>query len=275
MLIGAVALGLFLNSSLASGAIGSISASDYHSLTFSPNDPNVIFFGYHNGLMRSNDGGRTWQSVMDKANFDAMGAGIGGSNPSQFYIAGHNVFQVSSDGGSTWQAMPTTGLPSTDFHGFAMSPGNPKQMYMYIASSGLFGSADSGQNWQQINTQLPGDIMSLSAGKGNPSVLYATSMGSGLTSSTDGGKSWNNSSLGGVVAVAADPTSAGTVYASARDGLYKSTNSGTSWNKLPFVGSNVILIGVSPAKPGVVEVVGIKGRQGMVYRSEDGGNTWK
>ena len=32
-------------------AIGVLQTSDFHSLAFSPTDPNVVFFGHHNGIM--------------------------------------------------------------------------------------------------------------------------------------------------------------------------------------------------------------------------------
>src|SRR5437867_13301072 len=49
------------NGNSNSGAISVLQAPDYHALAFSPDDPNEMFFGYHNGIKRINDGGRTWQ----------------------------------------------------------------------------------------------------------------------------------------------------------------------------------------------------------------------
>lgn len=33
--------------------------ADFHALAFGPTEPDVVFFGHHNGVMRSQDGGRT------------------------------------------------------------------------------------------------------------------------------------------------------------------------------------------------------------------------
>src|SRR5712691_8758694 len=41
--------------STPSGAIATLQTLDYHALVLSPTDPNVVFFGHHNGLMRSDD----------------------------------------------------------------------------------------------------------------------------------------------------------------------------------------------------------------------------
>ena len=40
-------------------AIGVFEAGDFHTLALSANDPNLVFFGHHNGITRSTDGGRT------------------------------------------------------------------------------------------------------------------------------------------------------------------------------------------------------------------------
>ncbi len=54
---------LFLRSSSGSGApsavLATLDTSDQHALVFSPAGPNVVFFGHHNGIMRSDDAGRT------------------------------------------------------------------------------------------------------------------------------------------------------------------------------------------------------------------------
>src|SRR5438094_598024 len=63
------------------GAIGTLKASDYHSLTFGPGNSNVLFFGHHDGIMGSTDGGRTWRAVVDKRNFDAMNIAFNRNNP--------------------------------------------------------------------------------------------------------------------------------------------------------------------------------------------------
>ena len=74
--------------------------------------------------------------------------------------------------------------------------------------------------------------------------------------------------------VAVDPSSPQTLYSGGDNGLYKSTNPGASWNKLGFPGANVAVVAVNPKQPNVVLVVALKDREGLVYRSEDGGASW-
>ncbi len=75
----------------SSGAIATLETSDFHSLSFSPTDPNLAYFGHHNGLLRSTDGGYHWAPLIAKSNFDAMGMAINRTNGQQIFLAGPNV----------------------------------------------------------------------------------------------------------------------------------------------------------------------------------------
>jgi photosystem II stability/assembly factor-like uncharacterized protein len=261
-------------------AISALHTADFHALAFSPQDPNVVFFGHHNGVMRSDDGGRAWRPLVDRPNFDAMGLGVS-RNPHAIYLAGHDVFQVSVDGGTSWQPVAHN-LPGTDIHGFAMSPDDARNLFAFVIGQGVFESTDAGRSWQrligQVPGQMPGDVMALAAAGGSPETLYAGSMRSGVLRSTDGGKSWAPSSNGlgsrAVMALAVDPSDAQTIYAGIEGGLSRSTDGGATWSKLPFPGDNAVALALSPTQPNVVLAITVKNREGLVYRSEDGGQSW-
>ncbi|MBI3979697.1 MAG: hypothetical protein HY331_16065 [Chloroflexi bacterium] len=263
-------------------AISVLRTDDFHALAFHPADPNVVFFGHHNGLMRSDDGGKSWRALVQRRNFDAMGLAISSTHPQQIYLAGHDVFQWSSDGGASWKPVAHN-LSGTDIHGFAASPDDPNRLYAFVNGVGAFQSADTGMAWQRLGGQLPGDVMALAAAGGNPETLYAASMRSGVLRSADGGRSWSPATNGldarPVLTLAVDPSARQTVYAGADGGLFKSTDGGSTWQRLPFPGDNAIAVAVSPARPSVLLAIAVKARsaadrEGRVYRSEDGGLTW-
>jgi len=135
--------------------------SDFHALAFAPADPDVAFFGHHDGVMRTQDGGRTWKPMVEQRGFDAMGMAASRADARVLYVAGHDVLQSSADGGATWQPVRHN-LPGTDIHSFAMSPDDPDRLYAFVNGGGLFGSLNGGQIWQQLG-QMPPDVMALSA----------------------------------------------------------------------------------------------------------------
>lgn len=256
--------------------ISVLRTEDYHSLVFSPNDPNIVFFGHHDGIMSSDDDGKTWQQLVSRPNFDAMSLAFSYNNSQLMYLAGHDIFQVSRDGGVTWSPMQNN-LPGTDIHGFTVSPEDPQRLFAYVYGAGFLRSSNVGLTWEKLSTQLPSDIMALAASGGNPETLYAGSMAKGLFRSTDGGQNWasvKGLGSGGIMAIAVDPRMPKTVYAGGEVGLYKSTDGGDSWTKLDFPGRNIAALAISPAQPGLLLVINVAGGKGEVYRSEDGGMTW-
>jgi len=214
-------------------------------------------------------------ALVDRPNFDAMGIAVSHVNAQQIYIAGHNVFQSSADGGASWQPVAHN-LPGSDIHGFTISPDDSHHLYAFVAGQGGFQSIDSGRTWHPFSGSLPQDVMGLAATNAPP-TLYANSMSQGILRSADAGQSWTPIANGpsNVFTLAVDPSARLTIYAGGDGGLYKSADSGATWSKLPFPATNVVTLAISPAQPNVVLAVSVQGQQGLVYRSEDGGQSWR
>ncbi|MGH3717188.1 MAG: WD40/YVTN/BNR-like repeat-containing protein, partial [Micromonosporaceae bacterium] len=102
----------------APSAWATLGTADVHSLAFDPADASHLYFGHHNGLLESRDGGRTWQpGALSGA--DAMNVRAGGGDLIQ--IAGHEVYLESRDGGQSWGPVPND-LPGLDLHAFVVDP---------------------------------------------------------------------------------------------------------------------------------------------------------
>ena len=118
-------------------------------------------------------------------------------------------------------------------------------------------------------------------------VLYMGGDVCGVYKSEDHGRTWRLSNKGladyGVYSLAVDRTAPDTVYASTEGGLCKSTDSGEQWRLLPNTGKkelritgergrSVRSIAVDPADGKIVYAASPAGK---VYKSADGGETWK
>jgi photosystem II stability/assembly factor-like uncharacterized protein len=83
--------------------ISKLSTADFHSLAFSLTEPETVYFGHHQGLLVSQNGGKDWdQTTLENA--DAMSLALPPSDPQIMYAAGHEVFFKSTDGGKTWES---------------------------------------------------------------------------------------------------------------------------------------------------------------------------
>ena len=252
--------------------IGRLTTNDFHSLAFSPTELETVFFGHHDGLLVSRNGGKDWQAAT-LTSADAMALGVPPSSPQTMYAAGHNVFVKSSDGGETWQSVPAD-LSGLDIHAFAVDPENADRVFAYVVSFGLFGSEDGGLNWQALSLDVPASIHGLTLGK-DGQTLYAAAGGAGLWQSQDGGQTWTpvqNLPDNGAIAVAYDRAN-GRLYLTTLEpaaGLYYSDDGGQTWVSSGLK-DTLLAVAIGPLDPNHIIAVNDRGE---VFASRDGGASW-
>lgn len=252
--------------------ISRLSTSDFHSLAFSPTEPDTVFFGHHGGLLVSRNGGVDWSPTMLN-NVDAMALALPASDPQIMYAAGHDVFFQSTDGGKTWESVGTN-LPGTDIHGFTVDPENANHVYAHVVGFGVFESRDGGRMWTQLSSEVPSTTFNLAIGE-DSQTLYAAAGMAGLLRSADGGQTWSGVSEvpdEGAISVVYAPFS-GRLYVSTlgdQAGLYVSEDGGQTWSLVRLNGI-FLAIAVSPVAPDHLIVVN---EDGEVFASRDNGLSW-
>lgn len=252
--------------------ISQLETNDFHSLAFSPTDPETIFFGHHGGLMVSQNGGEDWDTT-SLTQADAMALALPASDPEIMYAAGHDVFLKSVNGGSTWETV-STNLPGSDIHGFAADPGNADHLFAHVVGYGIFGSIDGGSTWSLVSDSAPPSTFNVSVGE-NSEAVYAAAGDAGLWQSRDGGQSWvkvDSLPADGAIAVTHD-LARGKLYVTTLGsgaGPYVSSDDGKTWNPLGLRGV-FLALAVSPLDPDHIIAVNDAGE---VYASRDGGLTW-
>ena len=145
-------------------------------------------------------------------------------------------------------------------------------------------------------SQHSGWINAVAVDPRNANVVYLGANGGGVWKTTDGGQTWtpltdNQPSLE-IGALALDPTNPDIVYAGTTfsnaffgnmgAGILKSSDGGSTWTVLPGplptgpgLEAYVQWLAVSPSNGNVVLAVDASTQGAAVYRSADGGNTWK
>jgi photosystem II stability/assembly factor-like uncharacterized protein len=252
--------------------ISKLSTADFHSLAFSPTEPETVYFGHHHGLLVSQNGGKDWeQTTLNNA--DAMALAFPSSDPQIMYAAGHDVFFKSTDGGQSWNSV-STNLPGTDIHGFTVNPENASQVYAHVVGFGIFGSEDGGGTWTLLTDSAPPLTLNLAVGE-NSETLYAAAGQEGLWQSQDGGQTWKPMQTApdkGAVALAYISENRRFYVTTAGDlaGLYVSDDNGQSWKPLGLNGI-FLAVAISLLDPDHIIVVN---DQGEVFASRDGGVSW-
>jgi photosystem II stability/assembly factor-like uncharacterized protein len=242
-----------------------------------PERPNVFYVGAVNGgVWKTTDYGRTWHPIFDEQPTGSIGAiAIAPSNPDIVYVGsgeglqrpdlsvGDGVYR-SDDGGRMWSHL---GLrDGQQIPQIAVDPRSPDRLFVAVLGHpygpneerGLFRSVDGGRTFQKVLYRDPDTgAVDVVLDPSNPDTVYAA-----LWEARQG--PWENGAFSG-------PGS----------GLYKSTDGGSTWRQLTSGlptfeadGLGRIGIAIAPSRPSRLFLTIEARRNGGLYRSDDGGESW-
>lgn len=104
---------------------------DFHYLVFSGSEANALFYTSQYGLLKSLDGGESWESILlitAENQPPIYAAVIDPQNPNNLYYATTNTFVKSVDGGKNWITKKL--VTARPIHHLLMDPLDPKIIYM-------------------------------------------------------------------------------------------------------------------------------------------------
>src|SRR5580692_9814370 len=191
-------------------------------------------------------------------------------------------------------------------------PQQPNVFYIGVNDGGVWKTNDFGRTWIPVFDDQPtGSIGDVAVAPSNPDVVYVgsgegiqrpdLSVGDGIYKSTDAGKTWEHLGLRDgqqIGGLAIDPTNENRVFAAVlghpygpntERGVYRSLDGGKTWERVLYKDENTgaVQVAVDPKDPNIVYADLWAGRQGPwengawsgqqsgLFKSTDGGTTWK
>lgn len=191
-------------------------------------------------------------------------------------------------------------------------PSQPHTFYMGVVNGGVWKTTDAGRTWQPIFDDQPtGSIGAIAVAPSNPQIVYVgtgeaqqrpdLATGDGIYKSIDAGRTWTHLGLRDsqqIARIAIDPRNADRLFVAAlghpygpnaERGIFRSLDGGRTFDKVLFKdentgGADVVL---DPSNPRTVYAALWQARQGPwengafsgpgsgLYKSVDGGTTWR
>lgn len=191
-------------------------------------------------------------------------------------------------------------------------PSQPNVFYIGFDNGGVWRSTDYGSNWEPLfDRESTGSIGAIAVAPSNPNVIYVGSgagiirpdlaVGDGVYKSTDAGRTWTHLGLRDsqmIAMVDVDPRDPNRLFVAAlghpygpnaERGIFRSTDGGKSFQRVlykdEYTSANDVRI--DPSDPNTVyatlweqqqgfnENGSFGGTGGGIFKSTDGGTTWK
>ena len=174
------------------------------------------------GLVRSTDGGETWQPISGFGEADYHEIEFDGDRILALRNEDPGLIQLSTDGGSTWERReaPSASLPID----VAVNPGDSSQ-WAVSSDAGVFVSRNDGHSWRQRDTTSGARIA-----WGAPDALYGVGRDGTVRTSADGGSTWRETGSLGAAPTELMVSPKGELYASVAGGeVRRSADDGATW----------------------------------------------
>jgi photosystem II stability/assembly factor-like uncharacterized protein len=171
-----------------------------------PTDPNLLSVGVEiGGLIRSEDGGQTWQDRTADMNRDVHCITAHPAAPAVLYTSTPAGPYRSDDGGRSWKHLWKDRSPSYSAQ-IALHPAQPDAVLVGISrgfrggAAALFRSTDRGETWTRVTEPCPSlaetIFKALAFSRSVPEVAAAGTMAGEVWLTEDGGASWRAATSG-------------------------------------------------------------------------------
>lgn len=243
-------------------------------------DPNQIYIGTNFGLYRSTDRGASWALVT---------APIPKKTPVKRPVAKKTVGSKTAAKAKTpVKVEPKTPvvirLPAlTDKINALSFTNDGKNGILAATQSGLYRSYNINEGWEKLilPTGIDNNSLIIRAAENQPNTVWLATARSGVLISRDGGATWDQNqavpAISPASSIVVDPKDANRIYIGTKQTLYISRDGGKMWMRrgggLPV--GDYASVTINPNNPDEIFAGSAAENENGLFRTLDGGNTWK
>ncbi len=271
------------------------------SLLIDEENENTVHVGTENGVYKTIDGGKTWESINSGllcpdvrvlAHDHQGGIYAGTRGYEMFHTSGSAWTQINGFGefGTFWPLW--NDRPLYQYTTLLFHPTDPNIIYFGTFPAGIYKSNDGGESWKEHNVGWTNDgVFSLVPHPNDPETIFAGTY-NGINRTLDGGNHWEMWDNGWppeqwVFSIDFDPRNTDVMYACSKNGenegtgreefhgtVMKSTDGGASWFPITNgldLNQEFYKIIVDRFDP---DTLYLACQWDGVYISRNGGNSW-
>lgn len=213
-------------------------------------------------------GPQVWRNLGPARGGRSLAVGGSTKRPNEYYFGavGGGVWKTS-DGGTVWKPVTDGKIKSSSVGALAVAPSNPDVVYVGMGETelrgnvmqgdGVYKTSDGGKTWMHTGLENTQSISRIRVDASNPDLVYAAVLGHPFGSSPD-------------------------------RGVYRSQDGGKSWKKILYENDHAGAedLSIDPRNPQIVFAttwdvnrtpwsLSSGGPASHLYKSTDGGDTWK
>jgi photosystem II stability/assembly factor-like uncharacterized protein len=205
---------LILDPEQPADATSVLSGQQIAALAIDPGNPHRVYCAtWSNGLLLSNDGGKTWDSPDDSApellrTGSVLSVAVSPIEDAVYAGTEPSTLFRSDDNGMTWRELSSLqDLPSKSKWSFPPKPDthhvrwitphptNPGELFVAIEAGAIVHSSDGGESWQDRTPDSPIDSHTVCIHRDAPDLVRSAA-GDGCFESRDRGKTWSKTGDG-------------------------------------------------------------------------------
>ena len=162
---------------------------DFHAMTVSPVDPNVIYGWFQGDIQSTKNAGADW--ARHPTAFPVVHLSVDTSDANTVYASAPTGFFKSIDAGATWIKLIEGPTATSAVHPIDQSILSVSQVH------GLAKSTDGGATWKSVPEPFTGETpLYISFYRADPKLVYLITEKNSIYKSTDAGMTWEKLAAG-------------------------------------------------------------------------------